>query len=68
MYESNKLKIKEIVRKKWSLLSFTTKRGHLGRELDNSVITYVKHLQSSGTVVNTAIVMAAGSRMVQYCI
>ena len=38
----------------------------LGKELDNYVITYIKHLRSSGAVVNTAIVMAAGSGMVQY--
>jgi len=45
------------------------KRGRpllLGKELDNYVITYINHLRSSGAVVNTAIVMAAGSGMVQY--
>ena len=30
------------------------------------MITYINHLRSSGAVVNTAIVMAAGSGMVQY--
>ena len=45
------------------------KRGRpllLGKELDDYVIMYIKHLRSSGAVVNTAIVMAAGSGMVQY--
>ena len=45
------------------------KRGRpllLGKELDNYVITYLKHLRFGGAVVNTAIVMAAGSGMVQY--
>ena len=31
----------------------------LGKELDDYMVLYVKHLHSSGAVVNTAIVMAA---------
>jgi len=46
------------------------KRGRpllLGKELDDYVVLYIKHLRSSGAVVNTAIVMAAATGMAQFC-
>ena len=45
------------------------KRGRpllLGKELDDYMVLYVKHLCSSGAVVNTAIVMAAATGIVQF--
>ena len=38
----------------------------LSKELDDYMVVYVKHLRPSGAVVNTAIVMAVATGMVQF--
>lgn len=38
----------------------------LGKELDDHIILYIKHLCASGAVINTAIMMAAATGMVQF--